>query len=34
MRFRYEIEPLFLILLGQALWLLADRSRKRKEAAL
>ena len=34
MRFRYEIEPLFLLLLGQALWILTDRIRQRKEAAL
>jgi hypothetical protein len=34
MRFRYEIEPLFLLLLGQILWLLTERARIKKEAAL
>ena len=34
MRFRYEIEPLFLLLLSQTLWLLTERARIKKEAAL
>lgn len=33
MRFRYEIEPLFLLFLGQALWLISERVRIKKEAA-